>query len=98
MLTSKQKSYLKGLAHSLQPIIQVGKLGINEKLVQTVVDALEAHELIKVSVLQNCPEEPKVMGEKIAEQAGAEVVQVIGRTLVFYKESRKKKAIILPKS
>jgi len=98
MLTSKQKSYLKGLAHSLQPIIQVGKLGVNEKLVKTVVDALEAHELIKVSVLQNCLEEPNIVGEKIAEQSGADVVQVIGRTLVLYNESKKKKQIVIPKS
>ena len=59
MLTGKQKTYLKGLAHTMQPIIQIGKNGVNEMLVKTIGDALEARELIKVSVLQNCMEEPE---------------------------------------
>lgn len=97
MLTGKQKSYLKGLSHNMQPIIQIGKNGVNEMLVKTIEDALEARELIKVSVLQNCLEEPKMMAEDIADVLEAEVVQVIGRTIIFYKQSRKKKQIILPK-
>lgn len=97
MLTGKQKTYLKGLAHTMQPIIQIGKNGINEMLVKTIEDALEARELIKVSVLQNCMEEPKTLAMDIAEVLEAEVVQVIGKTIVFYKQSRKKKQIILPK-
>ena len=97
MLTGKQKSYLKGLAHTMQPIIQVGKNGVNDALIKTVYDALEARELIKVSVLQNCLEEPKSIAEEIASVIEAEVVQVIGKTIVFYKESGKKKQIILPR-
>ncbi len=97
MLTGKQKTYLKGLAHTMQPIIQIGKNGVNEMLVKTIEDALEARELIKVSVLQNCMEEPKTLAMDIAEVLGAEVVQVIGKTIIFYKQSRKKKQIILPK-
>jgi RNA-binding protein len=97
MLTGKQKSYLKGLSHNMQPIIQIGKNGVNEMLVKTIEDALEARELIKVSVLQNCLEEPKMMAADIADVLEAEVVQVIGRTIIFYKQSRKKKQIILPK-
>ncbi len=97
MLTGKQKTYLKGLAHTMQPIIQIGKNGVNEMLVKTIEDALEARELIKVSVLQNCMEEPKTLAMDIAEVLEAEVVQVIGKTIVFYKQSRKKKQIILPK-
>ena len=81
----------------MQPIIQIGKNGINEMLVKTIEDALEARELIKVSVLQNCMEEPKTLAMDIAEVLEAEVVQVIGKTIVFYKQSRKKKQIILPK-
>lgn len=96
MLTGKQKSYLRGLAHNLQPIIQVGKLGINDMLLRTVDDALEARELIKVSVLQNCLEAPKTVGEAIASETEADLVQVIGRTLVFYRESVNKKEIKLP--
>jgi len=97
LLTGKQKTYLRGLAHSLQPIIQIGKGGLNEKLIKTVADALEARELIKVSVLQNCPEDPKNLAEAIAQSVEGEAVQVIGRTLVFYKESKNKKEIVLPK-
>lgn len=97
MLTGKQKSYLKGLSHNMQPIIQIGKNGVNEMLVKTIEDALEARELIKVSVLQNCLEEPKTMAVDIADVLQAEVVQVIGRTIIFYKQSRKKKQIVLPK-
>lgn len=97
MLTGKQKTYLKGLAHTMQPIIQIGKNGVNEMLVKTIEDALEARELIKVSVLQNCMEDPKTLAIDIADVLNAEVVQVIGKTIIFYKQSRKKKQIILPK-
>ena len=97
MLTGKQKSYLKGLSHNMQPIIQIGKNGVNEVLVKTIEDALEARELIKISVLQNCLEEPKTMAIDIADVLEAEVVQVIGRTIILYKQSRKKKQIVLPK-
>ena len=97
MLTGKQKSYLRGLAHEMQPIIQVGKLGVNEMLVKTVADALEARELIKVSVLQNCIQDSKEVAEIISKEVNAEVVQVIGKTIVFYKASRKKKEIMLPR-
>ena len=71
MLTGKQKSYLKGLAHTMQPIIQVGKNGVNDALIKTVYDALEARELIKVSILQNCFEEPKAIAAEIAEVINA---------------------------
>lgn len=97
MLTGKQKSYLKGLSHNMQPIIQIGKNGVSEMLVKTIEDALEARELIKISVLQNCLEEPKTMAIDIADVLEAEVVQVIGRTIILYKQSRKKKQIVLPK-
>ena len=97
MLTGKQKTYLRGLAHSLQPIIQIGKGGITENLLKTVADALEAKELVKISVLQNCMEDPKALGPQIASAVEGELVQTIGRTLVFYKESLKKKEIELPK-
>ena len=97
MLTGKQKSYLKGLSHNMQPIIQIGKNGVNEMLVKTIEDALEASELIKISVLQNCLEEPKTMAIDIADVLESEVVQVIGSTIILYKQSRKKKKIVLPK-
>ena len=82
---------------NIQLIIQVGKNGVNDALIKTVYDALEARELIKVSILQNCFEEPKAIAAEIAEVINAEVIQVIGKTIVFYKESSKKKQIVLPK-
>jgi len=77
------------MANNLQPIIQVGKSGIGESLVKTVENALEAKELVKISILQNCLEEPKQIAEKISSLVQAEVVQVIGRVIVLYKRSSK---------
>jgi RNA-binding protein len=89
MLTGKQKSFLRSQAHDLQPIIQVGKGLVTETLIDTVVKALEARELIKISVLQNCLAEPKEVATAIAEHADAQIVQVIGRVIILYKKSSK---------
>ncbi|ACJ33192.1 MAG: RNA-binding protein [Anoxybacillus sp.] len=97
MLTGKQKRFLRSLAHHLTPIFQVGKGGVNDNMIKQIADALEARELIKVSVLKNCEEEKEVVAEQLAEGAGAEVVQLIGHTIVLYKESREHKQIVLPK-
>ena len=96
-LTGKQKRFLRSLAHHLTPIFQVGKGGVNDNMIKQIADALEARELIKVSVLKNCEEEKEVVAEQLAEGAGAEVVQLIGHTIVLYKESREHKQIVLPK-
>ncbi len=97
MLTGKQKKYLKSMAHSMSPIIQVGKNGINETLVQTVNDALEARELIKISVLQNCLIEVDEVAEALSTLTRSEQVQVIGRTIVLFRQSRTKRQIELPR-
>ena len=81
----------------MSPIIQVGKNGINETVVQTVGDALEARELIKISVLQNCMIECDEVAEALATLTRAEAVQVIGRTIVLYRQSRTKRQIELPR-
>lgn len=96
MLTGKQKRYLRGEAHHLKPILQVGKGGVNENLIKQANDALEARELIKVSILQNCEEDKEVVAEEIKRGAKAELVQIIGNTLIFYKESKEQKSIELP--
>ncbi|UVI32039.1 ribosome assembly RNA-binding protein YhbY [Paenibacillus spongiae] len=96
MLTGKQKRYLRSMAHHLQPIFQVGKGGTNDHLVRHVTEALEVRELIKVSVLNNCLDDPKEVGQWIAEESDAELVQVIGKTIVLYKESKENKTIELP--
>ncbi|WP_419872721.1 ribosome assembly RNA-binding protein YhbY [Candidatus Pristimantibacillus sp. PTI5] len=96
MLTGKQKRYLRSLAHHLTPIFQVGKGGTNDHLVRHIEEAIETRELIKVSVLNNCLDDPKEIGAEVAAGAGAELVQVIGKTIVLYKESKDYKQIELP--
>jgi RNA-binding protein len=96
MLTGKQKRFLRSKAHHLDPIFQVGKGGVNENLIKQVADALEARELFKISVLQNCEEDKNVVAQQLAEGTGADIVQIIGNTIVLYKESVEKKQISLP--
>lgn len=96
MLTGKQKSYLRSQAHHLKPIFQVGKLGVNENLVDQLLDALEKRELIKVSILQNCDMDKTDVAEAFKNEADAEVVQIIGNTIILYKESLENKQIELP--
>ncbi|OWA36601.1 RNA-binding protein [Saccharibacillus sp. O16] len=96
MLTGKQKRYLRSQAHHLNPIFQIGKGGLNDQLVRHINEAIELRELLKVSVLNNCDEEPKELGAQLAEAAESELVQVIGRTIILYKESREHKQIELP--
>ena len=95
MLTSKQRAYLRGLANSEPAIMQVGKSGITDNLVKTVSDALEARELIKMSVLENCMETPKEMANALAAATNADVVGVVGRKIILYRESVNNKKIEL---
>jgi len=89
MFSGKQKSFLRAKAHDLSPIVQIGKNLISEALITTVNNALEAHELIKISILQNCPAEPKEVATVVASNTQSELVQVIGRTIILYKKSSK---------
>lgn len=95
MLTTKQRANLRSIASGTETIMQVGKGGINDNLIKTVSDALEARELIKMSVLDNSDETPKSAAYALAEATGAEVVCVIGKKFVLYKESKKNKKIEL---
>ncbi|KAA1177570.1 ribosome assembly RNA-binding protein YhbY [Paenibacillus sp. FSL E2-8871] len=97
MLTGKQTRYLRSLAHHLDPIFQVGKGGVNDHLVRHIEEAIEKRELMKISILSNNIENPKEIGAQLAEQSGSELVQVIGKTIVLYKESRDNKTIELPR-
>lgn len=96
MLNGKQRSYLRSLANTLNPIFQVGKGGINENMIKQFNDALEARELVKATVLKNAIAETREICEEIAGQTGAEVVQVIGSKFVLYRESKENKVIELP--
>ena len=98
-MTSKQRAYLKGLAMTMDPIFQIGKNSLTPEFTKAVQEALEARELIKISVLQNCLDDPKELASMIAERARSQVVQVIGKKIVLYKEGKDdKKKIILPKA
>ncbi|AND41585.1 ribosome assembly RNA-binding protein YhbY [Cytobacillus oceanisediminis] len=96
MLTGKQKRFLRSKAHHLNPIFQVGKGGVNENMIKQVGEALEARELLKVSVLQNCEEDRDTVAQQLSEGTKADVVQIIGNIIVLYKESKENKQIDLP--
>lgn len=96
-MTSKQRSYLKGLAMTTDPIFQIGKLSLTPEFTESIIEALEARELIKITVLKNCQDEPKELAQVLADRTHSEVVQVIGKKIVLYKESKNKKKIELPK-
>ena len=95
MLTPKQRSYLRSLANDMQPILQVGKGGINENLIKQIDDALEARELIKLSALKTAPITAKEACEALAQATEAEAVFSIGNRFVLYRESNENKKIFL---
>ena len=97
MITTKQRAYLRSLANGIETIMQIGKGGITENLVKTVSDALEAREIVKLSVLETAPYTPKECMEELVPLLGCEAVQVIGRKIVVYRESKENKKIELPK-
>jgi len=89
MLLSKQKVKLRSLAMDLKPIFQIGKEGLSENLIIVLNDALEAHELIKISVLKNCSSNIKEVAYDISSQTNSELIQIIGRNIVLYRKSKK---------
>lgn len=95
-MTTKQRSYLKSLAMTIEPIYQIGKSALTPEMTEGISDALEARELIKISVLKNCTDDVRVMAQTLSERTHSEVVQVIGKKIVLYRESKDKKKIILP--
>lgn len=94
-LTSKQRSYLKALAQKIESIFQIGKNGLTPEVTEAVAQALEVRELIKISVLQNCLEDPKDMAERLAERTKSVVVQIIGKKIILYKPAKKNPKITL---
>ena len=96
-MTSKQRAYLKGLASTLEPIFQVGKGSVTPEVIEAISEAFNTRELIKLSVLKNCLDDPRAIAEVIAERTRSQVVQVIGKKIILYKPDRKNPKIILPK-
>jgi len=95
-MTSKQRSYLKGLAANLEPVFQIGKSGYTPEITEGIREVLSARELVKIAVLKNCPDDPRQIADVLAERSGSQVVQVIGKKIVLYKESKDHKKIELP--
>ena len=97
-MTSKQRAYLKSLAMKMEPILQVGKGSVTPEFTASVSEALEARELIKLSVLKNCLDDSNSIAAVLAERTRSEVVQVIGKKIVLYKQAKdeKKRKIVLP--
>lgn len=87
-MTSKRRAELRGQANTLEPLFQVGKGGISQALIDQTADALRVHELIKLKVLlESAPDSPAEIAREIAEKTGSQVVQVIGGSMIFYKEN-----------
>ncbi len=97
MLNSRQRAQLRGMANSLDTILQIGKAGISEQTVKQIDDALEARELIKVRTLETSPVSSREAADIISEKIGADVVQVIGTRFILYRESIDNKTIKLVK-
>ncbi|MGL4655385.1 MAG: ribosome assembly RNA-binding protein YhbY [Sarcina sp.] len=96
MITTKQRSFLRGMANRLDPIFQVGKNGIEDNFLKQVEMTLEKRELIKIKVLENSGITAREASDIICEEIGCEGIQAIGSKLVLYKQSSKKPVIELP--
>jgi RNA-binding protein len=94
-MTNKQRAYLSGLASTMSPIFQIGKSSLTPEIVSAVAEALEKRELIKISVLKNCFDDPREIAEVLAERTRSQVVRVIGKKIILYKPA-KKPVIVLP--
>ncbi|ADO83489.1 ribosome assembly RNA-binding protein YhbY [Ilyobacter polytropus] len=87
-LNSKQRDFLRKEAHDLDPIVRIGKDGMSHNLVESFLQAIESRELIKVKILQNSEVDKKEVAFELAEKTGSELVGIIGKTLIFYKENK----------
>ena len=98
-MTSKQRAYLKSISSTYEPIFQIGKSSITPEICEAVSEALAARELIKLSVLKNCADDPKDVASVLAERTRSNVVHVSGKKIVLYRPNPKKedRKIILPK-
>lgn len=96
-MTSKQRAYLKGLAMNLDPVMNIGKSSVTPELITAVDEAITKRELIKLSILKNCIDDPKEIANVIAERTHSEVVQVIGKKIVLYRKNKNKPKIELPR-
>ncbi len=97
IMTSKQRAYLRALSNNLEAIFQIGKNGLNKNLIKQVDDALEARELIKLSVLETAPEDNHFLANTLAISTNSVLVQIIGNKVTLYRPKKKNSKIVLPK-
>ncbi len=95
-MTSKERAYLKGLAMNINPIFNVGKQSISPELTEAINEALEKRELIKIGVLKNCMDDPMGIANVISERTKCQIVQVIGKKIVLFRQRKKDSRIIFP--
>lgn len=95
-LSSRQRAYLKSLANSLEPVFHVGKASLTPEVTSAVEEYFNKNELIKISVLKNCEDDPKIIADTMAERTHSQVVQVIGKKIVLYKPFKENPKIELP--
>jgi RNA-binding protein len=96
-MTSKQRSYLKGLAMNLDPVFQIGKSSVTPENVDAIGEVFNTRELVKIAVLKNCIDDPNEIANVIAERTHSQVVQVIGKKIVLYKPFKDNPKIVLPR-
>lgn len=94
-MTSKQRAYLRGLANTMNPIFQIGKTGLSDNLVKQLSDALEARELIKITVLETAPDTAKNFSLEIADQTNSTVIQVIGNKITLFRQKKENSRYVL---
>ncbi len=92
-MTSKDRAYLRSLASNIEPIFQIGKGSISDNLIKQVNDALEARELIKITVLETCPLDAKEASIILSNNTNSTVVQVMGRKITLYRRNEKESKI-----
>ena len=95
-MTSKQRAFLKGLAMNIEPVFQIGKSGLTPEVTEAVSEAFNTRELIKLAGRKNWMEDPREIASALSERTKSQVVQVIGKKIVLYKESKDHKKINLP--
>lgn len=94
-MTGKQRAYLRGLANTMDPIFQIGKTGLSDNLVKQLSDALEARELIKITVLETAPDTAKNFSLEIADQTNSTVIQVIGNKITLFRQKKENSRYVL---
>ena len=95
-MTSKQRAYLMSQASNMDPIFQIGKASLTPEIITALDEALEKRELIKVSVLKNCIDDPREIAAVIGERTHSEVIKVIGKKMIFFRQAKKNSKFNLP--